>query len=326
MDYPGPLFELDGDRPVAPAPYATGPGPWDLNQISALYGSGSAAEFPYITDADARADDAADSGGATWIAPREPVAALRELLAIREAALRRFGPAVVPPGSDPNELERRFLLLYLLHRHQATAVAKLVGGSQRRYAVTGGAAFAGAATPVPVADQRVALDLLAALLTPEFLAIPSHVRPLLVGPAGGRPRREGQFDNRTAGAFDVTAAVSAGTDVVAGTLLAPARLNRLGSALDEVLAATVGRAVELLCANDRDPCTEAIGWTVLRRFEHSMTSSLLHHQTRVAAVETVDAWLPDDVRPALAARWKALTKAAYEHPAELPELPPGTPI
>jgi hypothetical protein len=128
----------------------------------------------------------------------------------------------------------------------------------------------------------------------------------------------------------VTAAVSAGADVVAGTLLAPARLNRLGSALDEVLAATVGRAVELLSADDRadnrNPYTEAIGWTVLRRFEHSVTSSLLHHQTRVAAVETVDAWLPDDVRPALAARWKALTKAAYEHPAELPDLPPGTPI
>ncbi len=330
MDYPGPLFELDGDRPVAPAPYATGPGPWDLHQISALYGAGSATdfsntEFSYVTDADARADDAADSCGATWIAPREPVAALRELLAIREAALRRFGPAVVPPGSDPNELERRFLLLYLLHRHQATAVAKLVGGSRRRYAVTG-EAFAGAAIPVPVADQRVALDLLAALLTPEFLTIPEHIRPLLVGPAGGRPRREGQFDNRTAGAFDVMAAVSAGADVVAGTLLAPTRLNRLGPALDEVLAATVGRAVELLSAENRDAYTETIGWTLLRRFEHTVTAPLLHHQTRVAAVEIVDAWLPDDVRPALAARWKALTKAAYEHPAELPELPPGTPI
>ena len=328
MDYPGPLFQLDGDRPVAPTPYATGAGPWDLHQIGALYGTGSSAEFPdppYVTDADARADDAADSCGATWIAPREPVTALRELLAIRAAALRRFGPAVAPPGSDPNEIERRFLLLYLLHRHQATAVAKLVGGSRRRYAVTG-EAFAGSTTPVPEEDQRTALDLLATLLTPEFLAIPDHIRPLLVGPAGGRPRREGQFDHRTAGAFDVTAAISAGTDVVAGTLLAPARLNRLGPVLSDVLAATVGRAIELLHTDDRDAGTEAIGWTVLRRFEHSLTSPVLHHPTRVAAVETVAGWLPDDVRPALAARWEAVTKTAYEHPAELPDLPAGTPI
>jgi hypothetical protein len=329
MDYPGPLFTVDGDRPAAPAPYATGAGPWDLYQVAALYGAGAdPVDLAYITDADARGDDAAEVCGATWIAPEEPAQALRDLLAVRAAALVRFGPAVVPPGSDPNEMERRFLLLYLLHRHQATAVAKLVGGIRRRYAVTGGASFAGAATPVPVAEQRAALDQLAELLTPEFLAVPEHIRPLLVAPAGGRDRREGQFDHRTAGAFDAAAAIAAGTDVVARVLFAPARVNRLadgtGLPLSELVAAVAGRAVELLTAGDRDPVTETIGWTLLRRFEHTVTSSELHHHARVAAVEAA-ATGPWD-RPALRARWEAIEKAAYEHPAELPELPAGTPI
>ncbi len=328
MDYPGPLFTVDGDRPSAPAPYATGAGPWDLYQVAALYGTGAApVDLDYVTDNDARGDDAADACGATWIAPAEPTQALRDLLAVRAAALARFGPAVAPPGSDPNEIERRFLLLYLLHRHQATAVAKLVGGTRRRYAVTDGASFAGAATPVPVAEQRAALAQLAELLTPSFLAIPDHVRPLLVAPAGGRDRREGQFDHRTAGAFDATAAIAAGTDVVAGTLFAPARVNRLadgtGLPLAELVAAVAGRAVELLTADDRDPVTETIGWTLLRRFEHTVTSPELHHHARVAAVEAIAGrW----DRPAIRTRWEAIEKAAYEHPAELPDLPAGTPI
>jgi hypothetical protein len=216
-------------------------------------------------------------------------------------------------------------LLYLLHRHQATAVAKLVGGVRRRYAVTGGPSFA--ATSVPVEEQQAALSQLTALLTPEFLAVPAHLRPLLVGPAGGRPRREGQFDHRTAGSFDAAAAIAAGTDIVAAPLLAPARLNRVAEStgLAELIAGTVGRAVELLTADERDVCTETIGWTLLRRFEHTVTSSVLHHHTRVAAVEAAAPAEPWE-RPALKARWEAIEKAAYEHEAKLPEPPPGTPI
>lgn len=334
MDYPAPTFALDGDRPVADTPYAAGLGPWDLRQVAALYGSGPPAEpaLPYVTDADSRTDDAADACGATWIAPGEPIAALRDLLAVRASALRRFGAAAAPPGSDANEIERRFLLVYLLHRHQATAVAKLVGGTRRRYAVTAGASFDGAATPIPQPQQKAALHELAALLDPEFLEIPCHVRPLLVGPAGGRPRREGQFDHRTAGAFDAAAAIAAGVDIVAGPLLAPARLNRVAAgaelAMGELMAATVGRAAELLAAPERSTCTETIGWTLLRRFEHTIAAQQLHHHARVAAAEAVAAgpWFRDLERPAVRARWEALQRAAFEHPADLPDLPSGAPI
>ncbi len=337
MDYPGPIFDLDAaGRPVATRPYATAPGPWDLRQIAALYGHAPQAEHEpllYITDADARLDDAADACGATWIAPTEPVDALQAIVDVRAAAMARFGPGVVPPGSDSNEIERRFLLLHLLHRHQATAVAKLVGGQRRRYARTDGESFDGGATPVPAKEQAAALQQLQLLLEPSFLEVPEHVRPLLVAPSGGRGRREGQFDHRTAGAFDVAAAVAAGTDLVGALLLAPARLNRVVSQeaadLDALVAATAGRALDLLEAAERTEVTEVIGWTLLRRFEESLAAPELHHHARVAVLEAASAG-PRIVagleRPAVRARWAALQKAAFEHEAELAPLPLGAPI
>jgi hypothetical protein len=337
MDYPGPIFDLDADgRPAATRPYATGLGPWDLRQIAALYGDAPPVESEpslYITDADARLDDAADACGATWIAPSEPVEALQAIVDVRAAALARFGPGVVPPGSDSNEIERRFLLLYLLHRHQATAVAKLVAGVRRRYARTTGDGFDGAATPVPAKEQAAAVAQLKLLLEPDFLEVPSQVRPVLVGPSGGRGRREGQFDHRTAGAFDVAAAVAAGTDLVGRLLLAPARLNRIVSqsraVLDDLVAATAGRALDLLEAPERTEVTEVIGWTLLRRFEESLAAPGLHHHARVAVLEAASAG-PRVVagleRPAVRTRWAALEKAAFEHAAELAALPLGAPI
>ncbi|GAA1397885.1 hypothetical protein GCM10009613_51220 [Pseudonocardia kongjuensis] len=337
MDYPAPRFTVDGDRPVAHLPYAEQLGPWDHHQVARLYG-GSQEPPPdtaptWVTDADARTDDAADACGATWVVPGEPLGALAEVLAVRSAALRRFSPAVVPPGSDPQELERRFLLLQLLHRHQATAVAKLVGGTRRRYADTTTAGFDGAVTPVGDDEQLAALAALAPLLDPGQVRVPAHVRPL-PGPAAGRPARDGRFARRTADAFDATAAVVAAVDVVAGPLLAPARLNRVAEApgdravLTELLAVTAGHAIGLLGADTGDPCTETVGWTLLRRFETTLADPALYQHARIAAVETVAAgpWWRDTTRAAVRARWAAIERAAHEHPAELPAPPPGAPL
>jgi hypothetical protein len=160
---------------------------------------------------------------------------------------------------------------------------------------------------------------------------------LLVGPSGGRGRRDGQFDHRTAGAFDAAAAIAAGTDLVGGLLLAPARLNRvvsqtaagIGTFLDDLVSATAGRALDLLETTERTEVTEVIGWTLLRRFEASLAGPELHHHARVALLEAANAGprvAAGLQRPAVRARWAALEKAAFEHEAELAALPLGTPI
>jgi hypothetical protein len=344
MDYPGPVFEVADDQPgalvIAPKPYATGLGPWDLRQVRALYTASPDAgvlvtddddELIFITDADSRVDEAADASSATWIMPHPTVPALAEIAAVRAAALANFSPAVVPPGGDSNEIERRFVLVYLLHRHQATAAAKLIGGITRRYAVTDGARFDGAWSPVPTADQQQALRGLQGFLQPDFLAVPTRIRRLLVPPSGGVPRREGQFDRRTSEAFDATAAIGAAADLIGQLLLAPERLNRLreqnhhgtGVELGAVMAATVGYALDLL-DTERSETGEAIGWTLLRRYELTLESDTLHHATRVASFEALGDREP--TRGAVRHRWEALEKTAYTAKGKLPDLPLGTPI
>ncbi|MBO0811926.1 MAG: zinc-dependent metalloprotease [Microlunatus sp.] len=339
MDYPGPVFEIADGQVIAPKPYATGLGPWDRRQVRALYTATDEGvlitddddELIFITDADSRVDESADGSSATWTVPHPTLPALAEIAAVRAAALANFSPAVVPPGSDSNELERRFLLIYLLHRYQAIAAAKLIGGITRSYATTDHDRFAGAWSPVPVGDQRQALHGLRRFLQPDFLAIPDAIRPLLVPPSGGVPRREGQFDRRTAESFDATAAITAGADLIGELLLAPERLNRLleqnrngaGVDLGAVIIGTVGLALDLLHA-ERSETGEAIGWALLRRYEQTLESDALHHATRVATFEALDDREP--IRKAVKHRWEALEKAAYTAKAKLPPLPPGTPI
>lgn len=339
MDYPGPVFEAVDSLVIAPKPYATGLGPWDLRQVRALYAADADAgvvvadddALSFITDAGSRVDEAADGSSATWIMPHPTLPALAEVAAVRAAALASFSPAVAPPGSDSNEIERRFVLVYLLHRYQAIAAAKLVGGITRRYATTDHDRFNGSWSPVPVADQQQALDGLRGFLQPSFLAIPGHIRPLLVPPSGGVPRREGQFDRRTAEAFDATAAITAGADLVGELLLAPERLNRLleqnrngaGVDLRAVMSSTVGFALDLLDGQQTET-GEAIGWALLRRYEQTVESDTLQHPTRVASFEALGDREPS--RKAIRHRWEALERAAYTAKAKLPALPAGTPI
>ncbi|MBK1789506.1 hypothetical protein, partial [Prauserella cavernicola] len=92
-----------------------------------------------------------------------------------------------------------------------------------------------------------------------------------------------------------------------------------GGGLAELLALTVGRALELLTATGRDPRTETIGWTVLRRFEHTVAAPQLHQHTRIAAIEAVTdgPWLRETGRAAVRSRWAAIERHAFDHPAEL---------
>jgi hypothetical protein len=332
MDYPAAAFSVDDGRVEVGAAYRSGLGPWDHHVVARLYtATAPGSDLAYITDADARLDEAADATGATWITPGRPLDALAGIRSVREAGLATFGAGTVPPGSDANEIERRFTILYLIHRHQAIAVAKLLGGVTRRYASAGD----GASAVVPAAVQAEALLELSRLFSPGFLAIEPRTAALLVAPGAGRARRDGGLENRTAGAFDADSAVRIGADLVVALVLAPQRLNRIraqerdgGIGLAAVLAATVVPALdtlEALAPADRAGSAEVVAWTILRRFETTLASAELHEHVRMALIEAL-ADRPESVRPSVRRRVAALEDLAYRQAAELPVLPLGTPI
>lgn len=314
------------------------------------------ASLAYSTDADSREEWYADATASTWKAHGESLETLASVAEVRAAALARFSPAVVPAGSDPHEVERRFRLLYLLHRFHAVSVLKAIGGTRRSYGLVGGgpssraasgsvsAAPAWAVTAVPVAEQLAALQAVNRLLGADFLQVPAHIRPLLVPPAGGVTAPAGGFAHRTSGAPDIEAIVRAGTEAVASPLLAPARLNRVAQQAPEVLAAIVeasagralrsldeglalgaaGRGAEGASASAEGKTEQTIAWALLNRFTASLLSPDLHESVRFEILNLVS-WVEPRNR-LLGRRWEHIVERIVRFDDTLPQLPLGAPI
>jgi hypothetical protein len=280
MDYPAPLATVAADGTVdLSEAYDTGIGAWDV--FATRYGYAPlpeateraalmqileetrAAGLDYITDTDARATGGAHPTAHLWDnsgeGARAAIDALSREMDVREVAMARFGESVVRGGRPLAMLEEALVPLYLRHRYQAEAVAKLVGGVQYHYAIRG----EGAALPpetLPAEVQREALGALLGLLDPEALAVPEAARRLIPprppGYFGGARER---FDGDTGLTFDAYAPAEAVAALVASLLLHPQRSARLMQQADF-------DADQLSLTEMLDQATDAL-------FQHSETPS-----------------------------------------------------
>jgi hypothetical protein len=242
MDYPHPNLYLDDDGKVRlDRAYRIGISEWDKLAIRYGYtefepGNESAGlraildeadqrGLPFITDQDARQAGSAHPDAHLWDNGSNTLERLDELLAIRQAGLATFSPAVVRNGTPLIELERRLVPLWLLHRYQVEAVAKLLGGLEYDYRLRGEQGRQ--LQPVDSALQETALETLSGLLAAERLALPANLRYLLPPPAA-EYRRDREFFNSTTGAaFDHLEPARAATEMVLAPLLQPQRLSRM---------------------------------------------------------------------------------------------------
>ncbi|MFB4195387.1 zinc-dependent metalloprotease [Streptomyces carpaticus] len=113
----------------------TAPIPPPAASLARLRARAAADGLLYLSDEDANGPGAAHADAVPWAVPlADPFAALEEVLEVRRTALAGFARGVLPPDHHNGALEDRALLLHLYHRHQLTAVARLVGGV--RYACT----------------------------------------------------------------------------------------------------------------------------------------------------------------------------------------------
>lgn len=242
MDYPHPHVRLgdDGEIDVSDA-YPVGLGPWDVFAVrhayqdfapgeeaaglAALRREVAEAGLGYLTDDDGHHAEAASPDAVPWVHGPDPVASLESLLQVRAKALRDFSPGVVAPDRQAGEVEERLVPLYLLHRYQVPAVARLLGGVEYAYTLAGETATGNRV--VPGAEQRRALSVLTDLLSPQVLALPSSVLRTLVPPAIRYERTTEYLTPRRGIVFDPFTAVGAGAGLVAEQLFAPGRLNRV---------------------------------------------------------------------------------------------------
>ena len=162
---------------------------------------------------------------AMWDNGGDPVAELSRTMAVRGAALARFGERNLPPGAPLGGLSEVLVPLYFYHRYQVEAVAKSIGGLEYSYAVRGDGQPP--ARPVSPARQRAALEGVLATLDPEALDLPESLIDRLLPPSVEYAPRHELFDSHARPAFDALGAAGTAADMTLQTLLPPERLARL---------------------------------------------------------------------------------------------------
>jgi len=231
MDYPAPYVKIVNGALDLSEAYTNGVGPYDIAAIKYTYQPVSseaeldalAAATPlFVSDPHSRPAGGAHPLGSVWDNGADPVATLRHEIEVRRIALEQFGMRNLERGEPLSRLEEILLPLYLHHRYQLGAAVKSIGGVHFTYGATD------APRPVPVAEQRNALDAALATLEPVFLEIPKRIRDLIPPPsyAWGDANTE-LFPRRTNPAFDPIAAAMTSADITVSALLDPARAARL---------------------------------------------------------------------------------------------------
>ncbi len=372
MDYPHPYITLtpNGELDFSQA-YDDKIGAWDKRTI--LYGYqdfpdgvdvDSALQailhenhqegFLFISDQDARPAGGAHPYAHLWDNGTSPVEELRRLSAVRAQALKNFGLHNLPNGRPVAELERILVPLYLAHRYQVEAVAKLIGGVHYSYTVKGWETLGEQwqVRPVERYLQAEALDALLETLDTRFLSLPRGLEELIPPQPIGYGRDRELFPTHTAVVFDPLAAAEASVQHTLDLLLQPERLARVVNqhALDESRSLSVPYVFDGLLSrvfeNPRNnPWEKALAQMVEKKAVLKLieTASQKEGQPQVAAFALMELrklrdWLegeieretdPERLAHSQWLEWKIGRFLQHPEELELPSkisLPAGSPI
>jgi hypothetical protein len=183
-----------------------------------------------------------------WDNGANAVDALANATKVRAAALNRFGENNIREGAPMATLEDVLVPLYMYHRYQVEAAAKMVGGEDYSFSLRG----KGDTNPqiIAAAEQRRALSAVLDTLKPENLALPESLLRLIPPRPPGYPRTREDFRIRTSPTFDGLAPAEAFANHVCDFLFNPERAARLVEfqardprypGLDEVLDSILAR-------------------------------------------------------------------------------------
>ena len=243
MDYPHPLVRLnpDGTIDLSDA-YDTGIGEWD--KVAVTYGyaefdSGTDEEraldaiieeardrgIVFLSDQDARPAGSAHPHAHLWDNGADAAAELDRMMAVRAAALGRFGERAIKTDMPLATLEETLVPLYFHHRYQLEGAAKVVGGKYYTYALRGDGQVP--LRRVPAGEQNRALDALMATLAPGALALPRSLIDIIPPRPYGYPSHRELFDRYTGITFDPISPAAAAAEMTVSMLLNEQRAARL---------------------------------------------------------------------------------------------------
>ncbi|HEY5218997.1 MAG TPA: zinc-dependent metalloprotease, partial [Gemmatimonadaceae bacterium] len=242
MDYPAPRITLDknGNIDLSQA-YAVGPGDYDVwaihwgygifpagqvqDSLKAIVAEGLKKGYLYLSDADARPDNASDPRVNLWDDQSTAVQFFKNQTDVRRVAMARFGLRNLAPGEPLSALQERFAPLYFFHRFALNSLSKTIGGMEYSSSVVGDGQQA--TRPIAGPQQRTALSMMISALQPSALAIPDTLLTLLTPNATETSPRVELFGTRTEPAFDELGAARTLAQMIVDMVLQPERAGRL---------------------------------------------------------------------------------------------------
>jgi hypothetical protein len=243
MDYPHPLVKLDGNGNIDLSDaYATGIGEWDKVVIKYGYqdfpeGTDEKAELDkilqraasdgmiFISDSDARPAGGAHPDAHLWDNNSDAAEELQRILSVRAAALRNFSERNIRMDAPMSTLEEVLVPLYLFHRYQTEAAAKVLGGLYYTYALRGDGQKI--MEMIPPQNQRKALEALLQTLQTEALMLPENILTIIPPRSLGYGRHREVFNIRTSPSFDPLAAAESAANITVRMILNSNRGARL---------------------------------------------------------------------------------------------------
>ncbi|SFD02172.1 zinc-dependent metalloprotease [Pseudoalteromonas denitrificans] len=243
MDYPHPLVSFNDDGSLNTSDgYAIGMGDWDLQVIKYGYSDftqqnetlllanilaeNTAKGLEFISDPDARSVANVHPTAHLWDNGQDPAIELERILNIREKALAKFGIKNIKSGTALSQLEEVLVPLYLVHRFQVEATAKLIAGVDYDYEVRNSNQIKGAKV-VAKDKQRLALNALLMTLNVKILTLPESILSLIPPKAYGEYKTRESIKGRTGVVLDALALAEASVNHSLKSLLNSQRLNRL---------------------------------------------------------------------------------------------------
>jgi hypothetical protein len=243
MDYPPPVYSLNADGTVnTDQAYTKEIGGWDKRAI--LYGY---QDFPngtdetlalrnimqetlklgytFISDDDARPAGSAHPMAHLWDSGNDAADELNRIMMIRKKVIDNFSAKAIRQDAPMSTTEEVLVPIYLLHRYQAEAASKLIGGLYYTFALKNDGQPV--TRMIPPAEQWKAFSALMATISPDALALPEPLIAMIPPRPPGYPRTRELFKSRTGLTFDPIAAAASAAGATIYFMLQPQRAARL---------------------------------------------------------------------------------------------------
>ncbi len=238
MDYPHPKERLtaDGLIDISDA-YPAKIGDWDKVAINYGYRSlppgdeaaplarvlndAWAQDLRYMTNQDTDSNPKVDQ----WSNGLNQADELNRLMKVRRSALDRLGEQTIRNGAPMATIEEPLVPIFMYHRYTVESASSMIGGLDYIYGMRGDGRTA--VKWESAANQRKALDALAATLKPAELTIPKKVLELIPPRPPGFGKHRELFPRTTGDGFDPLSPAMVASDVTIGFVLQLDRAARM---------------------------------------------------------------------------------------------------